>query len=129
MRRAGLGARKILVTEIYSGEQEAAESIWGPPAGSGNCPVQVMRDTEMASFNERAPQDRHYHKVGTEIYMVLEGSMTIEVEGDDYHLVAGDLIVVNPYAAHQVKPGQTEFICRVVTVNCGGAADKYMADE
>jgi mannose-6-phosphate isomerase-like protein (cupin superfamily) len=129
LRRRGRGARKILVTEAYPGEQEAAESIWRPPGGPGKCLVQVMRDTEVASFTERAPQDRHYHKIATEIYIVLEGSMTIEVEGDDYNLGAGDMIVVNPGAAHQVKPGRSKFICRVVAVNCGGPADKYLAGE
>lgn len=130
LRPGGRGARKILVTEIYPGEEEAAvDSTWGAPDGSNKCQVQVMRDAEVAIFTERAAQDRHYHKLGTEIYMVLEGRMIIEVEGADYCLAAGDMIVVNPDAVHQVKPDRAEFVCRVVTVNCGGAADKYLADR
>lgn len=126
----GRGARKMLVTEIYPDEEEAAGEItWKPPTLSGKCPVQVMCDTEMACFTHRASQDRHYHKVATEIYMVLEGRMNVEVEGEDYSLIAGDVIVVNPGAIHQIRPEGTEFLCRVVTANCGGASDKYVADE
>ena len=118
------------MTEIYPDKEEAANGIlWNPPAASGKCPVQVMSDTEMACFTHHASQDRHYHKVATEIYMVLEGSMNVEVEGEVYSLAAGDMIVVNPGAIHQIRPEGTEFICRVVTANCGGASDKYMADE
>ena len=61
------------------------------------------------------------------MYMVLEGGMTIEVEGKDYMLLAGDMIVVNPGAVHQVKPEGTKFLCRVVTPNCVGSSDKYSA--
>jgi quercetin dioxygenase-like cupin family protein len=85
-----------------------------------------MKDTEVAVFSQRALQDRHYHRLGTEMYMVLEGRMEIEVAGKNYVLFPGDMIVVNPNAVHQVKPEGTEFICRVVTVNCGGAPDKYV---
>ena len=122
------GARKILVTELYPAkESEAVHVEWNPPADSGKCPVQVTKNIEVAVFTHNITQDRHLHKLGTEMYMVLEGEMTIEVEGQDYTLLAGDMIVVNPGAAHQVKPQGTKFICRVVTANCGGNADKYHA--
>jgi quercetin dioxygenase-like cupin family protein len=126
LRPEGRGARKILVTEIYPAkEMETTEVLWNPPVGEEKCSVQVTTDTEVAVFTQTARQDRHYHKTGTEIYMVLEGTMVIEVEGEDYTLSAGDMIVVQPGATHEVKPEGTEFLCRVVTANCGGAADKY----
>jgi mannose-6-phosphate isomerase-like protein (cupin superfamily) len=125
----GRGARKIVVTEVYHDkEEEAREIVWKPPGALDRSTVQSMKDTEVSIFTDRASQDRHYHKLGTEIYMVLEGMMIIEVEGAEYCLESGDMIVVNPWAAHQVKPDTTKFICRVVTVNCGGASDKYAAD-
>lgn len=121
------GARKLLVTDLYpTKEEEATNDIWAPPARGEKCPVQVMRNTEVGVFTHRATQDRHYHCLGTEVYMVLEGQMMIEVVGKDYSLVPGDMIIVNPNAVHEVKPEGTEFICRVVTVNCGGASDKYV---
>ncbi|MBI1929192.1 cupin domain-containing protein [Candidatus Poribacteria bacterium] len=121
------GARKLIVTTLYDQkEKQASEAIWKSPLGSEKCPVLVMEKMEAAVFNQQASQDCHYHKEGTEIYMVIEGNMLIAVEGTDYVLSEGDMIVVNPEAVHQVKPEGTEFICRVITVNCGGASDKYV---
>lgn len=126
--QGGRGARKILVTEIYPAlEAEAAETAWEPPRAGEKCPVQVAPSLEIAVFNQDARQDRHYHKLGTEIYEVLEGLMVIEVEGSLHSLSPGDIIVVNPGSAHEVRPGGCEFLCRVVTASSGGASDKYMA--
>ncbi len=122
------GARKFLVTELYpEKESEAAVTEWNPPAGAEKCPVQVTENIEVAIFTQNASQDRHFHKIGTELYMVLEGEMRIEVEEKGYTLLAGDMIVVNPGAVHEVKPEGTNFLCRVVTANCIGSSDKYLA--
>jgi quercetin dioxygenase-like cupin family protein len=122
------GARKILVTELYPAkESEAVQVEWHSPADAGKCPVQVTNNLEVAVFTHDASQDRHFHKIGTELYMVIEGEMRIEVDGEDYRLLAGDMIVVNPGAVHEVKPKGTKFLCRVVTANCGGSTDKYPA--
>lgn len=121
------GARKLLVTDLYGGKERESTSVeWLPPAVGEKCPVQVMADAEIAVFNQHAAQDRHYHKQGTEIYMILEGKMVIDVVGRDYLLLPGDMIVVNPNAIHEVKPQRTKFLCRVVTLNCGGTLDKFM---
>ena len=106
---------------------EASDIDWSPPIGDDKCSVQLMHDTEIAVFNQRARQDRHFHKVGTEIYMVLQGKMVIEVEGKNYELSQGDMIVVNPGVVHAVKPEGTEFLCRVVTVNHPGTTDRFEA--
>ena len=85
-----------------------------------------MPSTEIAVFTNVAPQDRHYHLRGTEIYTVLEGEMVIDIEGEDHIMSAGDMLVVNPGVVRQVKPEGTRFICRVVTVDSGGISDKYV---
>jgi mannose-6-phosphate isomerase-like protein (cupin superfamily) len=119
------GDRKILVTEIYAAKEEAvSESHWVHRTGSGKCPVLLMRDTESAVFTQVAKQTRHCHKIGTEIYVLLEGRMTIEVEGADHVLSPGDTIIVMPGAYHQIRR-EGEFLCRVFTVNCGGPNDRY----
>ena len=87
----------------------------------------MTENIEVAIFTQNVVQDRHFHKIGTEIYTVLEGEMRIEVEEKDYVLLAGDMIVVNPGAVHEVKPEGTNFLCRVVTSNCIGSSDKYLA--
>lgn len=130
LQKDSRGSRKILVTDIFDKkEKKATEAIWYPPKKGKEkekCPVQLMQDTEIAVFNEIAKQDKHYHKKGTEIYMVLEGNMKIEVERKEYTLNQGDMIVVNPYTIHEVKNANTNFVCRVITVNCGGEKDKFI---
>ena len=86
--------------------------------------VVVMRDTELAIFTERAKQTRHCHKIGTEIYTLLEGEMTMEVAGKLYTLCPGDTLVVKPGVWHEVKR-DSRFLCQVVTVNCAGAKDRH----
>lgn len=120
----GRGARKILVTELQNDNERLADCVeWSPPENAKKCPVQVMSDTEVAVFNQEAIQELHYHRNGTEMYTVLEGEMVIEVDGQDYKLNTGDMIVVNPNSVHEVKR-ETEFLCQTVTVNCGGEKDK-----
>lgn len=121
------GAIKLLVTDLYeTKEQKAKDIVWQTPLPSDKCQVQVMMDSEVAVFNQFAKQDRHYHAVGTEIYDILEGEMVIQVDGIIYNLNAGDMIVVNPRATHEVMPEGAEFWCRVLTINCGEANDKYI---
>ncbi len=77
----------------------------------------------MAAFNQHASQDRDYHKNGTEVYMVLEGSMIIEEEIQPH---AGYMVIVNSGSVHEVKPDSSRFICRVITIGCQGEHDKFV---
>ena len=118
------GARKLLVTKLFKTECEATDPVW--QADAQRCPVQVMPDTELAAFTHLASQDRHYHNVGTEIYMLISGSVIVEAKGVNYPLVAGDMLVVNPRVVHEVKATGVEFLCRVVTLQCEGDKDKFV---
>lgn len=124
------GARKLLVTQIYpEREQTVGQTVWSPPASGEKCEVQVTPDIELALFTGQTAQDRHYHKVATELYTVLQGEMVIEVDEHSYLLSAGDTIVINPGTVHQIKPHDCDFICQVITTNCGGIADKYILSD
>jgi len=120
------GARKLVVTDLFKTEFKAIECVWEYPTATGSCPVQVMPDTEIAVFTHLAKQDRHLHNKGTEIYMVMEGKMVIEADDVNYPLASGDMIIINPGVIHEVKIEGTEFMCRVVTVHCGGEKDKFL---
>lgn len=121
------GARKLVVTETRPDKEAPATcALWHPPALDARCEVLLMQDTEIAHFTESAAQDRHYHEVGTEIYMVLEGIMAIEIDGTDYSLSRGDMVIVGPGTPHFVRPSRDPFLCRVITVHCRGADDKYV---
>jgi mannose-6-phosphate isomerase-like protein (cupin superfamily) len=119
------GARKLMVKNFREAKEYIADNIeWASPKSGEKCAVQVASDSEVAFFTQLASQDRHYHRSSTEIYIVLEGEMTIEVEGIHYVLSSGDMIVVNPSSIHEIKPCESEFLCTVVTLNCGGVPDK-----
>ncbi|MGO9145744.1 MAG: cupin domain-containing protein [Desulfomonilia bacterium] len=119
------GERKLLVTSVRADkEEEATEVVWSHATLSGKCPVQLTKGTESAVFTQLAKQTRHRHMMGTEIYLLLEGRMSIDVEGTEYRMKEGDMIVVNPGSFHEVKR-EGEFLCRVVTAISGGPQDKY----
>jgi mannose-6-phosphate isomerase-like protein (cupin superfamily) len=118
----GRGARKLLVTDMRPAtETLVEESEW---RAADPCPIQVTGNVEFAVFNERAAQDCHVHHMATEIYVVMAGAMRIEVDGIEHALEAGDSIVVNAGAWHEVKPSEG-LLCYVVSANSGGAADKF----
>jgi len=120
------GARKHVVTSLFDKkEEEATRAAWLPPAESEKCPVIVAPAWEMASFTETTAQDRHYHRRGTEIYSVLSGTMSVDVEGELFSLYEGDMLVVNPGAVHVVLR-EGCFLARVITVDCGGTDDKFV---
>jgi mannose-6-phosphate isomerase-like protein (cupin superfamily) len=120
------GARKHVVTSIFDKkEREADDATWLPPTNGEKCPVIVANDWEMATFTEVTAQDRHHHLRGTEIYMVLSGTMVVDVNGVLFFLYEGDMLIVNPGAVHEVLR-EGNFLARVITVNCGGADDKYV---
>lgn len=122
------GARKIIVTKIYdNNEVEYKESIW-KNNGQSKSPVIKMDTSELAYFTNKAVQDRHYHKKATEIYTILDGSFTIDIDGSEFELVQGDTIVVPPNAIHKID-NSTQFVAQVVTVNCYGASDKYISEN
>ena len=121
------GARKHVVTSLFEKKERVAmEAAWLPPAEGEKCPVIVAPAWEMATFTEVTAQDRHFHRQGTEIYMVLSGIMTINVAGDVFTLSEGDTIVVNPGAVHEVLRDERSFLARVIAVDCGGADDKFV---
>lgn len=126
----GRGARKIVsITPPFEGKERIADgSIWSAAPAGGLTPILVADNWEFAIFNEVTKQDRHRHGVGTEIYMVREGLMQIEVEGQVYSLLAGDTIIVLPGSAHEVLRREgCSFETQLVCTNCGGPADKFEA--
>ena len=122
------GARKLAVTHMYAPDEiPVRDSEWQPPAADQPCPVLTLPATEMAVFNEHARQERHYHLRATEIYVVMAGTMDIEIEGTTHRLAAGDSAIVVPGAAHEVKKQGLKFTSYVISADCGGPGDKYPA--
>ena len=60
----------------------------------------------------------HCHSESTEIFQVVEGEGTIVVEGEELHVSAPDVIVVEPGEFHLVRSGPDPFhLLAVVSPN------------
>lgn len=76
-----------------------------------NAPVQNQSLAE-ASLPAGGRTDRHYHKLSEEIYFVLEGEATMEIDGDERQVGPGDAILIPPGAWHQISAiSDIRFLC------------------
>jgi mannose-6-phosphate isomerase-like protein (cupin superfamily) len=58
------------------------------------------------------PTQRHFHRLSEEFYFILEGSGTMEINGETREVGAGDAILIPPNAWHQITATKTlRFLC------------------
>lgn len=122
--------RKVIVNEVYADRETAAESPeWEPGPEQGKTAVVATGrgGLEVATFTEAAGQVYHKHLLATEIYIVLEGTLCMRMEGKELRLQAGDEVVVFPNTAHEIVTAGTDFLARVHVINCHGERDKYVS--
>jgi mannose-6-phosphate isomerase-like protein (cupin superfamily) len=48
---------------------------------------------------------RHYHAVSEEIYLLVEGGGTMELDGETREVAEGDAILIPPGAWHELRAG------------------------
>jgi quercetin dioxygenase-like cupin family protein len=58
-----------------------------------------------ASLEAGHSTQRHYHAASEEIYLILEGSGRLEVEGEVHDVGPGDAILIPPGAWHELAAG------------------------
>ena len=76
-----------------------------------NAPVANQSLAE-ASLPAGAATDRHYHKQSEEIYYLLEGRGTMELDGETREVGPGDAILIPPGAWHQITAVEPlRFLC------------------
>lgn len=76
-----------------------------------NAPVEKQSLAE-ASLPEGCATDRHYHKESEELYFILEGEGTMEIDGENRQVGPGDGILIPPGAWHQITAVNTlRFLC------------------
>lgn len=56
-------------------------------------------NVHITAIRDSAP---HYHKLCTEIYYVLEGTGTLELDGDRVAVEPGTLVVIEPLTIHRL---------------------------
>lgn len=121
--------RKICVNKIYpSNEYHAKSPEWKPnPKNEKTAVVETgYGGIEVATFSEKAYQERHKHMIATETYTVLEGSMDIRFEEEIVTLEIGDEIIIFPNTVHEVLNDKSTFLTRLHSINCYGDKDKYL---
>lgn len=76
-----------------------------------NAPVQNQSLAE-ATVPVGRPTERHHHKLSEEFYFILEGTGTMEIDGEERPVGPGDAILIPPGAWHQITATQTlRFLC------------------
>ena len=66
-----------------------------------NAPVQNQSLAE-ASLPAGSATQRHYHKLSEEFYFIIEGTGTMEIDGELREVKPGDAILIPPGAWHQI---------------------------
>ncbi len=56
--------------------------------------------------------ERHYHKLSEELYFILDGGGTMEIDGELRPVQVGDAILIPPGAWHQITAArELVFLC------------------
>jgi mannose-6-phosphate isomerase-like protein (cupin superfamily) len=76
-----------------------------------NAPVEKQSLAE-ASVPTGSATQRHYHKLAEEIYFILEGRGTMEIDGTTREVGSGDAILIPPGAWHTITAREAlRFLC------------------
>ena len=85
--------------------------------------IRVLLDAELGGARRQSlaeaelepgqATERHFHAETEEIYVVLDGTGEMEIEGDRRALGPGDAVLIAPGAWHQIRAGETSlrFLC------------------
>lgn len=67
----------------------------------------LVRRQSLAEATLAAGQatERHYHRESEEIYFLLDGGGTMEVDGEEREVGAGDAVLIPPGAWHTLRAG------------------------
>src|ERR1700722_17042245 len=108
----------------------AEHYTWGDP----NNPCDgwyLLRTPELSVIEERMPpgtsEERHLHKKSRQFFYLLWGEFTMECDGVEYTLHAGEALEIAPGLAHQAinrSHAATRFL---VTSSPPSHADRYPA--
>jgi len=67
-----------------------------------------------AALDPGAETQRHYHARTEELYVLVEGSAEMELDGERQDVWPGDAILIPPGARHQIRnrgEGELRFLC------------------
>jgi len=108
----------------------AEHYTWGDPANP--CDGWYLLQTpELSVIEERMPpgtsEQRHLHKKSRQLFYVLWGELTMECDGVEHTLHAGEAIEITPGLAHQAINKSVADTRILVTSQPPSHADRYPA--
>lgn len=115
-----MSSRPIDLASVFATFQEA----WQPRT------VATLNDYDVRVVRVLGEFTRHSHPETDELFLVLEGEMTIRMDAGDVHLKAGQLTVVRRGVVHQpvsVHGAQVVLVEPSTTVNTGDAGGPLTA--
>jgi quercetin dioxygenase-like cupin family protein len=85
--------------------ETAEHYVWGEQQGPACDGWHLVRSEGLSVIEERMPpgarESRHFHRKARQFFYVLEGELTLEVEGREHGLGAGQGMEVPPGSPHQ----------------------------
>jgi mannose-6-phosphate isomerase-like protein (cupin superfamily) len=86
--------------------------------------IRVLLDAELGGARNQSlaeawlepgqATERHYHARSEELYVLLDGTAEMEVEGARQSVGPGDAVLISPGAWHQIRAGEgapVRFLC------------------
>ena len=84
---------------------DAEHYTWGGPNGNDCEGWHLVRTAELSIIEERMPagasEVRHHHVRARQFFYVLEGELSLEVEGDEVLMRKGEGVEIGPGVTHQ----------------------------
>ena len=91
-------------TQVTSNET-SEHYKWGGPSGADCDGWHLVRTAELSIIEELMPpgtnEARHFHDTARQFFFVLEGELTLEVEGQEFSIRVGQGVEVSPGKKHQ----------------------------
>ena len=79
-------------------------------------------------YGNEGHDEPHRHKRQTEVYLVASGSAVAFVDDAEVALVAGDVLVVEPYEVRTFTASSPDYRCFVLLFGGDGSSDKVLMD-
>ena len=104
------------MTRIISAKT-AEHYTWGGPHATDCDGWHLVKTPDLSIIEERMPtgtrEQRHLHRDARQFFLVLEGELMLEVEGEDFILGVGEGLEIAPGQAHQAinrSPSAVRFV-------------------
>lgn len=100
------------------------------PCGSSTR-LLTRADGPLANFHITTIHDaaRHYHRLCTEIYYILEGTGRLDLNEETVRVEPGTLVVIEPLTRHRlVADGPTGVVTMVLGLPALDPDDEYLVD-